>query len=539
MDFEPQKMFSIYELSHKFNISQDSLLKALYLRNIKVYQIKDNLFISSTSAEEVINNISFEKEIKLSPDGFEHDNSLPTEYQSIIFQGKSFSDSLTPWSLEQVEQVELRDRLDELQLSENQLENKRFSSNNTSELMDNSEPLNSGRWLINMILGSLFIGLFLILLSLRFGIISREDIESYNLDLEAERNSNIEHSLNFPVENETDNSKSTPEEVEPIEQENRFYNLQELPPFNPVDQSDYLSEIIDDTLIIMEMEGYPTSSVSISLVEISSDYCCKYAGYQDQVRRFPASVVKLFWIAMLYGKYEYGEMERGYPISYEDEFESIHNSDNEASSRIVDAISNSESKEQNLDEKELEEWISQRLSLNEYFQRAGYNDINISQKTYPIPYLDMFEPQGPDSQLREYLFENGMTSFPVRNYLTTFNVARLLYEIESGNSISNDYSFEIKELMRHDNSPKSWKNIPYNSIEGFFGEYLPEEATILTKVGYTLDYGRQEASIITSADGRKRYILVVFANDSIFSDEPSDIFPKISRFIYDEITSHD
>jgi hypothetical protein len=314
------------------------------------------------------------------------------------------------------------------------------------------------------------------------------------------------------------------------------YNVMVQPPFNLNSESQYLQSIIKDVLRIIDSEGYPTESVSMSLVDLESEPCCNYAGHRDRDKDFPASIVKLFWIVMLHGYYE-DELVKREIITLDDERKAIQDSDNNASSKIVDVLTGLPSHKEELVSESLNQWIQARLKLNQYFNAAGYNNINITQKTYPIPDLGMPEPLGSELQLRNYQIEKDSKSLPVRNYLSTFDVARLLYEIETGQAISNNASYDIKQLILHDHSPEAWRDNPYNSIEGFLGEDLPDDVTIYTKVGYTQDYGRQEAAIISSQDGKTRYILVVFANDPIFSNEQSKLFPKISRFVYDQMRS--
>ena len=320
------------------------------------------------------------------------------------------------------------------------------------------------------------------------------------------------------------------------------YNVHEEPPFKPGEYNDLeLVGIIEDTLKLIQDEGFPISPVSISLLDLSNDICCAYAGYQDKERRFPASIVKLFWITMLYGQYKSGLLEEGDLISSNDEVKAIHDSDNNAASRILDVITDTKSTMEKLDQDALNNWFLKRMTVNEYFRSAGYQNVNLIQKTFPIPDLELPFPLGAGDQIRGIATdEKDKGQSPVRNYLTTFSAARILYEIDNGLAISKNYSNRIKQLLLHDHSPEAWEDITYSSIEGYFGESLPETAHIYTKVGYTRDDGRQEAAIISSQDKRTRYILVVFANDRIFSDDRdpdlyarnSKIFPKISGLVY-------
>jgi hypothetical protein len=254
------------------------------------------------------------------------------------------------------------------------------------------------------------------------------------------------------------------------------YNVTDFPPFRETTkESQYLSDLIHDILKLIQSKGLPNSSLSISLVNLRSEECCPYVGHQDSEVRFPASIAKLFWIVMLYGHYEDGSLIRGNPITLSDEHRAIHDSDNEAASKIVDAVTNTNSFKSELPDDELDDWISARQDINHYFNHAGYEKINLTQKTFPIPYLDMYEPEGSELQIRNVPLQEDSTTLPVRNYITTRSVARLLYEVETGQAVSNDFSYDLKQLMLHDHGRLDWEDVPYNSIEGFFGQVFTKE----------------------------------------------------------------
>jgi hypothetical protein len=303
-------------------------------------------------------------------------------------------------------------------------------------------------------------------------------------------------------------------------------------------QDSRLLSIINDSIKTVNEKYH--QDISISIIDLSQSYtCCNYAGYQDTVQRYPASIVKLFWVVMLNSMHEAESLNVRKIISFEDELKAIHESDNEAASKILDFITMTNSSfDYFLDEEQFRQWFSNRKRVNEFFLMSGYGDLNLTQKTFPLPNLGVYDPKGSDLQIREYNLDGTLSSNPpVRNYLTTFQVAKLLYDISSENLLSAQSSSHIKSLLYHDQSSEAWRNTAYRGIEGFLGEYLPGTVKIYTKIGYTKSYGRQEGAIIESDDGKTRYILVVFANNSFFSEEKSKIFPEISRFIYERMSS--
>lgn len=304
------------------------------------------------------------------------------------------------------------------------------------------------------------------------------------------------------------------------------YNVKNPPSF----QSDWrLQKIVDDVLGLIQAQGLSTSNLSIILVKLTDSNCCAYASYSDDKPIFPASVSKLFWLVALYGQYQAGILPKG-TISEQEIYKMIQDSDNEPASRVVDTITATESGAE-LTPEELKTWIDKRFWVNHFFESAGYRNINVSQKNFPIPYLKLQKPdKGRDLQIR------GKDALPIRNYLTTFDVARLLYEIDRGQAVSKEYSTKMKQLLRRDLNPDVWKKKEYNSIAGFFAESLPQDSYVFSKVGWTFD-SRQDAAIIESPDGKVRYILVVFADNQGFGNDWK-IFPTISRMVYDRMVNN-
>lgn len=311
----------------------------------------------------------------------------------------------------------------------------------------------------------------------------------------------------------------------------------------PISQELYedpeLNRLIKDALTLIDPALH--QDISISIIDLSrGSNCCAYGGYQDNISRYPASIVKLFWIVMLYSMDESGLLSDESSISLEDEAEAIHESDNDAAAKILDVITGSKSSfDYFLSDEEFIKWLSERTRVNDYFETVGYGDLNVSQKTFPLQGSNVFEPKGTDLQIRAYNLDGSLASKPpVRNYLNTSQVAKLLLELSAGsNLLSEEASSHIKSLLQHDLSEDSWTNASYLGVEGFFGEYLPDGVKIYTKIGYTKSYGRQEGAIIESENGSAKYILVMFANNSFFSKPDSKYFPNVSQLIYEHMSS--
>ena len=290
-----------------------------------------------------------------------------------------------------------------------------------------------------------------------------------------------------------------------------------------------LQSVVNSAVDSFQAKGLPIDKLSISLTNLNSSTCNSYASYQDKSPRFPASVSKLFWMTALYGKVDQGTLP-GDAVSDRTIQKMIQKSDNEAASDVVDALTNTIS-DKEISSGDFSRWESARTSLNDFFNAAGYQSINISQKNFPIPKLKMTEPQGLDLKLRL----NEVT--PRRNSLTTYDVNRLVYEIHTRKAISSEVSDRMERMMVRDIRPEAWKDEQYNSIAGFLGEKLPTDTYFASKVGWT-GSSRQDAAIIKSEDGKAHYILVIFGDDKRYAED-WEVFPAISKQIFEQMKSQE
>ncbi|HLO51243.1 MAG TPA: serine hydrolase [Kamptonema sp.] len=292
--------------------------------------------------------------------------------------------------------------------------------------------------------------------------------------------------------------------------------------------SQELQAIVDEIIDIAARKKLPTAALSITLIDVSNSQVHTFAGYQNQTPRFPASVVKLFWMAGFYGAIEKGIIQKDESSFTSDLDQMIRVSNNDAASRILDTITATESGEE-LKGEQLQTWLKKRQQINTFFQSAGYQGIKLSTKNYPIYYLSQEQPTGRDLQLR------GNSSQPTRNQVTTDQAARLLYEIYTRQAVSPTASRKMAYLLTRDLDPKAWKNDPSNSIKGFLGESLPTNIYFGSKVGYTSG-SRQEAAFIRTLDDRAIYILVIFADDPAYAKD-ENIFPQMSRHVFDRLNT--
>ena len=100
------------------------------------------------------------------------------------------------------------------------------------------------------------------------------------------------------------------------------------------------------------------SKLTCSLSREKNDYC--YYKYQDREKRYPASLVKLFWLVIAYDKYPNPDDQ-----FHEQLREMIVNSDNEDSSKVVDKITNTKSTKEKLSNSDFITFQKNRYDLNQ------------------------------------------------------------------------------------------------------------------------------------------------------------------------------
>ncbi|MEA5571191.1 serine hydrolase [Calothrix sp. UHCC 0171] len=320
---------------------------------------------------------------------------------------------------------------------------------------------------------------------------------------------------------------SQPIAVLPTINSDFIYNLVEP----PLQKNSKLQVIVDDLVQLVKSYNLSTENLSITLIDLNQN---TIAGYQQETPRFPASVAKLFWLVILQAKIQSGSIVPDSAINSEID-QMITQSDNDATSKIIDRITNAPTREK-LAKIEYQDWKAKRDSLNTFFTKAGYKNININQKTFPIPHhysKNISEPQGSDLQIR-----GDNPKKPIRNKLTSFAASRLMYEIASEQAVSPESSKVMKTLLARD--LQLWQKQPLNPeefhpVKNFLGEYLPaNKVRFISKAGWTTN-SRGEVAYIETHDGKAKYVIAVFGDDSGYA-KSRDIFPKLSYAVFQKMT---
>jgi len=266
-------------------------------------------------------------------------------------------------------------------------------------------------------------------------------------------------------------------------------------------------------------KGLAEKHLAVTLIDLTDPARPERASFRGAEPIYPASVVKLFYLAAAHRWMEDGRLKES------EEFtralrDMIVDSSNDATHYVLDSLTGV-SNGAELSPAELKKWGEKRNAVNRYYASLDYTvglgGINVNQKPWC---------EGPYGRERQFLgpkFEN-------RNKLTTDATARLLAEIVNGRAVSPERSRRMLELMKRDYAGKS--EDPDDQAHGFTGLALEPGTRLWSKAGWT-STARHDAAYLELPDGR-RLVLVTFTTD--FAKE-RDIIPTIAREVLRGVTT--
>ncbi len=255
--------------------------------------------------------------------------------------------------------------------------------------------------------------------------------------------------------------------------------------------------------------------LSITLIDLRDVRRPVTASYRGNERIYPASVVKLFFLAAAHRWLEDKKIENT-PELQRSLKDMIVDSSNEATQYIVDVLTHTTGGYE-LPPKEMEKWQHARNAVNRYFSSLGYTNINVNQKTF------CEDAYGRERVSRGPKGEN-------RNKLTTDATARLMMEIVRGKSVTPERSAQMMELLKRD--PLRKNTDPDSQDAGFTGIALAgvPGARLWSKAGWT-STTRHDVAYIELPGGAK-FVLATFTTDHA---NERQIIPAVARVIIDGI----
>lgn len=253
-----------------------------------------------------------------------------------------------------------------------------------------------------------------------------------------------------------------------------------------------LDRVVEATLAKPWNPALTTNQLAVTAVELDDSAEPAYASFRGQAPIYPASVIKLFYLAAVHRWMEDGRL-KDTPELRRAMRDMIVESYNEPTHYIIDLLTGTTSGPE-LSQEEIRVWWDKRNSVNRWLATLNYPPtVNASKK----PWCE--GPYGREMQAIE-AFE------PKRNFLTTDATARLVTEIALGKCINAARSRQMLELMARDfNSPATDRE---DQAHGYTGIGLKPEMKLWSKCGSTSET-RHDAALIELPDGRK-IVVVTF-----------------------------
>lgn len=279
-----------------------------------------------------------------------------------------------------------------------------------------------------------------------------------------------------------------------------------------------VDEAVREALARFGAKGLAEKNLAVTLIDLTDPARPARASFRGAEPIYPASVVKLFYLAAAHRWLEDGKLKETEELARALR-DMITVSSNDATHYVVDALSGV-SNGAELSEAEMREWAERRGAVNRHFASLGYEvgpgKNNIAQKPWC---------EGPYGRERVFLGPN----YENRNKLTTDATARLVYEIVAGRAVTPARSARMLELMKRDFSGKS--EDPDDQSHGFTALALDAGARYWSKAGWT-STTRHDAAYLELPTGQ-RLVLVTFTTDNARERE---IIPTVARAVLKGMT---
>lgn len=281
---------------------------------------------------------------------------------------------------------------------------------------------------------------------------------------------------------------------------------------------DVLLHAIDQTLQEFAANKLKSNQLAVTMRDLRDRNHPMQESYRGDVPIYPASVIKLFYLAAAHRWMEDGKLQDS-PELRRAMRDMIVDSSNDATHYVVDSLTGTTEGPELL-EAEMKVWGERRNAVNRYFAALGYSGCNMNQK----PWGD-----GPYGRERVFVGKN----YENRNALTTDATARLLSEIVLGRAVSERRSIQMMELLKRDPFKlASEEGCEPDQSRDFTGVALKPGAKLWSKAGWTSTV-RHDAAYIELPDGRQ-IILITF---TIGHPNDRNIIPAIARHILENYRS--
>lgn len=260
--------------------------------------------------------------------------------------------------------------------------------------------------------------------------------------------------------------------------------------------------------------GLGENDWSMVVVDLQDPLRPMTAGYRAEAPFYPASVVKLFYLAAVHAWQAQGKIGDTVELRRACRDMIVH-SWNEPTGYVVDVLTETTSGPE-LTRAELMVWAERREAVNRYFAALGYPDVVASKKTWNEG------PYGRDAQIYTELGS-------ARNSLTAAVTARLLTEIVRGECVSPTASRAMLELMRREPHRVGNPDIQANE---FIGPALPPGSRLWSKAGYMSEV-RHDAAYVELPGGARLGLVIFTRGKSDDRNLISDLARPVLRWFID------
>jgi len=230
------------------------------------------------------------------------------------------------------------------------------------------------------------------------------------------------------------------------------------------------------------------------------------ASHAGAILRYPASVVKLVYMAALEAWYAQGllrhtaELERATAAM-------IGHSSNDATAYVVDALTGATSGPA-LSGDTYIAWQRQRQLVNQWLQEQGWSELqhcNCCQKTWE---------EGPYGRERQFYGLQRQN----RNHLSSDAMARFLHAIMAGELISPVASAHMRQQLQRSLDSQARLADPENQVDGFLGAALPGGSQLWSKAGW-MSTARADVAYVEVPQHRPTLVAVLGEGASTATDD--------------------
>ncbi len=249
-----------------------------------------------------------------------------------------------------------------------------------------------------------------------------------------------------------------------------------------------------------------TNQLAVTVVDLGRPEAPEFASYRGREVIYPASVIKLFYLAAAHRWMQDGKIQDT-PELRRAMRDMIVESYNEATHYVIDVLTDTTSGPE-LSDSELKTWWERRNAVNRWIAGLGYPaSVNASKKPWGEG------PYGRETQaIRAFK--------PKSNQLTTEATARIVTEIALGRMVSRERSRQMLELMSRDFTGPT--KDPEDQAHGYSGIALKPGMKLWSKCGLT-SQTRHDAALVEMPDGH-RWVIVTFTTGH---SEDRNLIPSV------------